>query len=91
MNAVTVCFADVPPPGWEGRLESFARKVLASLGRDGWELSVLLCGDRTMSELNLRYRGKEGTTDVLSFAQDPASGDGFPGDGRLRGRHSGFA
>jgi len=31
------------------------------------EVSVLLIGDRAMRTLNRRYRGKDGTTDVLSF------------------------
>ncbi len=31
------------------------------------ELSVLFLGDRAMRSLNRRYRGKDATTDVLSF------------------------
>jgi probable rRNA maturation factor len=31
------------------------------------EISVLLIGDRAMRTLNRRYRGKDRTTDVLSF------------------------
>jgi probable rRNA maturation factor len=31
------------------------------------ELSVLMIGDRAMRTLNRRYRGKDRTTDVLSF------------------------
>jgi probable rRNA maturation factor len=42
------------------------------------ELTVLLCGDRTMRRLNARYRGKDRTTDVLSF---PSGGEVLP-DGR---------
>jgi len=37
-----------------------------SLGFDG-EVSVLIVEDEEMAELNRQYRGKEGTTDVLSF------------------------
>jgi len=76
VNRVTVSAEDIPLPGWSLRLKSFARKVLARLGRDRWELSVLLCGDGTIGDLNLRYRGKQGPTDVLSFSQ--AEGGGFP-------------
>ncbi|NTU43022.1 MAG: rRNA maturation RNase YbeY [Nitrospirales bacterium] len=32
------------------------------------EVSVLLINDRRMREMNLRYRGKDKTTDVLSFS-----------------------
>jgi probable rRNA maturation factor len=42
------------------------------------ELTVLLCGDATMRRLNARYRGKDRTTDVLSF---PSGGEVLP-DGR---------
>lgn len=34
------------------------------------EISISLVDDEEMSELNLQYRGIEGTTDVLSFSQD---------------------
>lgn len=33
------------------------------------EISVLLTGDRKMRQLNSTYRGKDATTDVLSFSQ----------------------
>lgn len=36
-------------------------------GIKGAEISVLLVGDRSMRTLNRRYRGKDRTTDVLSF------------------------
>ncbi len=32
------------------------------------EVSVAVIGDEAVAELNSRFRGKEGTTDVLSFA-----------------------
>jgi probable rRNA maturation factor len=33
------------------------------------ELSLLLCADATIQELNAQYRGKDKPTDVLSFSQ----------------------
>lgn len=36
------------------------------------ELSILLVNDSNMRELNLKYRGKDKTTDVLSFPQHSA-------------------
>ncbi len=45
-------------------------KVLRDLGCDDRELSILFTDDREMSELNLRYRAKEGPTNVLAFAMD---------------------
>ena len=86
MNRVSVSAEEVPLPGWAGRLKSFAGKVLARLGRDRWELSVLLCGDRTIAALNSRYRGKEGPTDVLSFSQvEGREGAEFPSSRWLPG------
>ena len=81
MNRVAVCTDDVPLPPWSASLKSYARKVLARLGRDKWDLSILLCGDKTISGLNSHYRGKAEATDVLSFSLD--EGDTFPLSGRL--------
>jgi len=82
LNAVPVSVEDFPPLGWESRLEEFALAVLERLGRDGIEVSFLLCDDSTMADLNFGYRGKEGPTDVLSFAQsegaDFPNGNAFP-------------
>ena len=82
MNRVRACADGIPLPPWGRRLEAFARRALERLGRDGWDVSVLLCGDEEMAALNLRYRGKEGPTDVLSFAQ--AEGPEFPAPGGRR-------
>ncbi|OGW43205.1 MAG: rRNA maturation RNase YbeY [Nitrospirae bacterium RBG_13_41_22] len=44
-------------------------KALHLLGLHKAEVSILLVNDRKMKELNLRYRGLDKTTDVLSFPQ----------------------
>lgn len=44
------------------------RKLLQSIGHPDAEVSVLFTGDRAMRSLNRRYRGRDRTTDVLSFA-----------------------
>ncbi|MEW6235965.1 MAG: rRNA maturation RNase YbeY [Candidatus Omnitrophota bacterium] len=50
------------------RHERFARLLLeAASERDG-ELSVALVDDAAIQELNLRYRGVDAPTDVLSFS-----------------------
>jgi len=76
MNRVSVGAGDEPLPDWSGGLRAFAGKVLERLGRDGVELSVLICGDETIAALNSRFRGKDGPTDVLSFSQ--GEGESFP-------------
>ncbi len=47
-----------------------ARRVLRLLRLSRAELSVVLVDDEAMRALNHRYRGKDRTTDVLSFPQD---------------------
>lgn len=42
--------------------------LLRSIGLPDADLSILFVGDRAMRSLNLRYRGKDRTTDVLSFS-----------------------
>ena len=81
MNRVLVSAEEVPLPEWGNSLRRYALKVLAELGRDKWDLSVLLCGDKTISSLNSHYRGKAEATDVLSFPL--TEGEIFPGDSRL--------
>jgi probable rRNA maturation factor len=41
--------------------------LLRSLGHPDAELSVMFIGDRAMRTLNRTWRGKDATTDVLSF------------------------
>ena len=45
-----------------------ARRILAALGSDRSELSILLVDDAAISALNQRYRGRPGPTDVLAFS-----------------------
>ena len=51
-------------------LAKTSRAILSALGLADAELSILLAGDREIHDLNLRYRGKDKPTDVLSFPQD---------------------
>lgn len=53
------------------RLKRRCLRMLAALGLEGVELSVLLAGDTTVARLNTEFRKKRGTTDVLSFSQAP--------------------
>ena len=50
-------------------LRRFGFLVLNRLHQSG-EVSVLVCEEGTMAELNYRFRGKSGVTDVLSFSQN---------------------
>lgn len=56
------------------RWETFAVKALKALPVKNASATVVFVSDRAMAELNYRWRGKRGTTDVLSF---PAAQDRF--------------
>ena len=76
MNRVMVGTEKIPLPQWAGNLKRYVLLVLDRLGMDKWDLSVMLCDDETIKELNSRYRGRAQATDVLSFAQN--EGEFFP-------------
>ena len=56
--------------GWQ----AFAAKALKVVPANGAGVTVAFVSDRAMRELNRRWRGKRGTTDVLSF---PSAQDDF--------------
>jgi len=85
MNNVIINTEDIKLPSWSGSMCSFAQKVLDELNHDNWELSILLCGDNTITQLNAKYRNKNEPTDILSFNLGSKIQDGkrtifFPGD-----------
>lgn len=49
------------------RLREFLSRVCGALGLAQGCFDVTLVGDRAMRSLNARFRGKDATTDVLSF------------------------
>ena len=62
---------DVRRSGVDGRaLVATARRLLAALGEADAALSLSLVGDEAMRALNLKYRGRNAPTDVLSFPLD---------------------
>ena len=80
MNSVLIDCQNIAEPPWLDGLAAFVRRVLGDLGRETWEISLVLCDDPTIAGLNAVYRGKEGPTDVLSFPQVESAGD-IPSDG----------
>jgi len=72
------------------RLKENVREVGQALGLGRRECNLCLVDDRTIRRLNLRYRGKNRATDVLSFpwvAQQGLSRT-RKGGGRARPRHA---
>ena len=71
MNRVFVAMHDgVDEPEWFNNVEPFVNKAMKALKFDGEEVSMLLCDDTYMQELNKTYRNIDSTTDVLSFEND---------------------
>lgn len=56
-------------------LKGVARQALEALSFPPGRLSLLIAGEARIRELNRRYLGREGSTDVLSF---PLGGEDFP-------------
>lgn len=55
------------PAARPAALAAWGGRLLEALAPDGGTLAVRLVGDRTMRRLNREYRGRDATTDVLSF------------------------
>jgi len=62
------------------RLGRRLRKFLVALGLRGAEVSLSFVGDRAMRRLNRTARGKDRTTDVLSFPAAKVPGSPLLGD-----------
>lgn len=58
-------------------LSALAQRILESEGRHAVELSLSFVSSEEMADLNERYMGEDGPTDVLSF---PMGEDGLLGD-----------
>jgi len=61
-------------------LKGMAETLLSTLGLADAELSILVCGDAKIRALNEQWRGKDESTDVLSFPQTPGPGPRLLGD-----------
>jgi probable rRNA maturation factor len=73
-GSLEIVASGIRTPAWRPRLAAFCAKVLASTGRQLGDVSILLCGDERIAELNRRYRGIHRPTDVLSFSRGSPRG-----------------
>jgi len=51
---------------------------LRRIGKHKWSVSLLLCDDTCIRDLNRTYRGNDAATDVLSFRQQDAPSTEVP-------------
>ena len=81
MNELDILWEQMKPQTWESTYHLFLSQVLALLGKKSWALSVTFCNDPYIRDLNREFRGKDESTDVLSFVQDESDRPdlvGFP-------------
>jgi len=70
MNEIDIITRLEPEPEWLDSYEEYVRLILEKEGLTNWEISLTLCHDPYIKELNSLYRGKDEPTDVLSFCQN---------------------
>jgi probable rRNA maturation factor len=68
------------PEAGTRRLLPWLTPLVAALAPEAEALSVRFAGDRAMRLANRRFRGKDKTTDVLSFPGEEAGIEGYLGD-----------
>ncbi len=74
MPVVVSTRASKNPPVRASEVRRRAERMLEALRMQKAELSILLCDDATIHELNRDYRKKDRPTDVLAFAMREGEG-----------------
>jgi probable rRNA maturation factor len=64
----------------EGALGRYAEALLTAKGIGARDVNLVFMDDAAIADLNTRYRGREGATDVLSFILSDAGADPFVGE-----------
>ncbi len=75
-NVVEVRAESGEPPSWLSALTTYIHHVLRHIAVSRWEVSVLLCDESFIQQLNRQYRGIDAPTDVLSFSAGDENEDG---------------
>lgn len=69
MNSVDLTADGLEPPSWLPDAAVIAEMTFRAAGVSDWDISILLCEDQRITELNTTYRNIDDTTDVLTFSQ----------------------
>ena len=76
MNRVLVSMQEgIEAPAWFENVEPFVQLVLKKLHYKREEVSLMLCNDSLIRELNKSYRKIDSATDVLSFENNDVYSD----------------
>ena len=70
MNTIDISYRNIQETDDKERIISFCLEVLDKLKINNWEISIMLCNDIIIKDLNNKYRSINEPTDVLSFTQD---------------------
>ena len=65
------------------KLKKLSQAAFQSTGKKAGDISLVVCDDRFISELNRKYKGIDGPTDVLSFSM--SEGEKLVSDGNILG------
>lgn len=69
MNRVEILYNGVERTDKDKKIRLLCSRIFDIMEIKNWELSVVVCDDNFIRELNRNYKGKDEPTDVLSFPQ----------------------
>jgi len=70
MNHIEIISEISDPPPVFFHLESFALSILENLGKENWQMALVITDDEKIRGYNRQWRQIDKATDVLSFVQD---------------------
>ncbi len=82
MNNIEVNYQNIKNLEISHEIIRFCTDVLEKLEIVNWEISILICDDPAIKDINYKFRSKNESTDVLSFVQEliPLEGVIYAGD-----------
>lgn len=75
MNDVTLIYQGIESVDFENKLLSFVDMVFSDLKINNWEISLTICDNNYIQNINKEYRNKDKPTDVITFVM---SDEPFP-------------
>ncbi len=69
MNNIDITFHEIKKELKTENIEKICNNILKLLQIENWEISLVICGDDFIKNLNREYRDRDEATDVLSFPQ----------------------